>query len=370
MAYTGNGPSNSGLSPVIIEEVTILDVNKNNYTCTVLTTHTSKQYTDIQVGMPYFNGENGEGIFAMPEPGAVGQLCRGSDTTPPFLMCFIARPNAETSDDGEPLRSTPEGGSATDVSFRGRRMDMQPGDIALMGRDENFVILRRGGILQIGATDIAQRLYVPIGNFIRDVCENYSMDTLGGNIKWSIARQENSPTGDAPVSYVFNVGEHAQDKKASVSVRHFPSSSPVDNRYAWEVVVAKDGVDRDTGELTSETYTMSVALDGTKTEAIQGAFHQTIRGGHTVNVTGGITYKASAKVLLQGGPEARVKATQVITDGMTLLGGADAVEPAVLGQQLCIYLTGIVTALSAILPVGAVLPPPATMFSTKVKVSS
>lgn len=371
MAQSGTGPSRSGFTSVVIEEVTITNVNKRNYTCSVVTRHSSKNFDDIQLGMPYFNNANGEGIYVMPEVGAIAQLCRGSDTTPPFIMCFIAAPTVLQSDTSAPLRSTPDGGSTTDISYRGGRLDIQPGDIAMTTRDENFLILRRGGILQIGATDIAQRMYIPIGNFIRDVCENYSMDTLGGNIKWAVERSESSPSGDAPVSYVFNVGEHAQDKKASVSVRHFPTSGPQGEglKYAWEVVVARNGVDRDTGELTDQKYTMSVAQDGTKLEMIGAKFTQTIKGNHNISATGNINYTASGTATLQGGSEARIKAAQVVTDGVTLLGGADAVEPAVLGQQLGIYLTAIATVLSALAPPGTVLPPPPTMFSTKVRVS-
>ena len=367
MPYSGNGPSFSGLAPVIIEEATVVDVNTRNYTVSVVTRHTAKQFDDIQVGHPYFHNENGEGIYALPEVGAVCQLCRGSDTTPPFIMCFIAIPSAINSDDGEPLRSTPAGGSTSDVSYRGRRIPVIPGDIVLTTRDENFLILRRGGILQIGATDIAQRLYVPIGNLIRDVCENYAMDALGGNINWSVARQENDPGGNAPVSYVFNVGEYAQDAKASVSVRHFPSASAED-KAAWEVVVAQNGVDRDTGEYASAKYTMTVALSGEKMEMVGADYKLEVAGNHEVTVTGNASYRASGAALLEGGSEARLKALQIILEGQTLLGSAAAGEPAVLGGQLLAYLANIATAVNALAP-GAVAPPTPALLSTQVLVA-
>lgn len=369
MPYTGNGPSTATFSPVVIEEATVVDVNKRNYTVSVVTRHTSKRFDDIQVGLPYFHNENGEGIYMLPEVGAVCELCRGSDTTPPFIMCFIAIPAALESEDGTPARSTPAGGSTTDVSFRGRRLDIQPGDLVMTTRDENFVILRRGGILQIGSTDIAQRLYIPINNFIRDVCENYAMDALGGNIRWSVERQENDPGGNAPVSYIFNVGEYAQDEKASVSVRHFPTSGPSDNKYAWEVVVARNGINRDTGEYTSEKYTMTVAQDGTKMEMVGADYTLTVKGNHNINVDGNLAYKASGTARLEGGSEARVKATQVITDGTTLLGGISAVEGVPLGVQLVTYLGLLATAINGIAP-GSVPPPTPALLSSKVKVSS
>ncbi len=369
MGYGGNGPSFSGFASVVIEEATVIDVNMKNYTVSVVTRHTAKRFDDIHIGSPYFHNDNGEGISVMPEVGAVCELCRGSDTTPPFIMCFIATPATLQSEDGTPARSTTEGGSPTDVSYRGRRLSMIPGDILLAGRDENFVMLRRGGILQLGATDLAQRLYIPINNYIRDVCENYAMDTLGGNIKWSVERQENDPSGDAPVSYVFNLGEYAQDRKASVSVRHFPTTSPADNRYAWEVVVAKDGIDRNTGEFTSEKYTMSVAVDGTKMEMVGADYSLEVTGNHTVAVTGDYSCTAQGTATLEGGSKVTVKAAQVVTDGATLLGGLGAVEGVPMGQQLLVYLTALAAAVNGIAP-GSVAPPTPALLSSRVKVSS
>lgn len=363
------GPSDSGLARVVIEEATVVDVNKRNYTVSVVTRHTSKRFDDLQIASPYFHNDNGEGIYVLPEVGAVCEICKGSDTTPPFILCFLAIPNATESEDGTPARSTSAGGSTSDVSFRGKRLDIQPGDIVMTTRDENFVILRRGGILQIGSTDIAQRMYIPINNFIRDICENYAMDTLGGNVRWSVERQENDPGGDAPVSYIFNIGEYAQDEKASVSVRHFPPSGPTDNKLAWEVVVARDGIDRDTGEFTSEKYTMSVAQDGTKMEMVGADYTLEVTGSHTVNVSGDIAYKASGTAKLEGGSEARIKASQVITEGTTLLGGASAVQGVPMGVDLLAYLATLAAAINGIAP-GSATPPTPALLSTKVKVSS
>jgi hypothetical protein len=116
MGYTGTGASRSDFTPVVIEEATVVDVNKQNFTVSVITRHTSKRFDDLQVASPYFHNENGEGIYFLPEVGAVCQIFRGSDTTPPFILGFLAIPAVRESSDGEPLRSTTEGGSTTDVS--------------------------------------------------------------------------------------------------------------------------------------------------------------------------------------------------------------------------------------------------------------
>ncbi len=363
--YTGTGPSRAGFTSAIVEEATVTNVNMNNYTVDVVTRHTSKPYNDLQVASPYFHNENGEGIYVLPEVGAVCQVFCGSDTTPPFVLGFLAVPNVRTSEDDTPTRSTTEGGSTTDVSFKGRRPDLLPGDICMRTRDENFIVLRRGGILQLGATDLAQRFYIPINNFIKDFCENYSMDTLGGNLRWTVERQENDPSGDAPVSYVFHVNEHAQDDKASFRVRHFPVQGPEgDEKQVWEVVVAPKKINTATGEVEEPTYTMVVTMDGTKTEFVGASYSLRITGDYTVDVDGAVLVKSrEGNAKLEAAQEARVKGARVVTDGETLLGGADAIQPAVLGNLLITYLTTLAVAAGAD-------PPTPSLLSNKVKVSS
>jgi len=362
----GSNPSTSGLTPPSIEEATISGVSagNGNYTVSVISAHTSKEFNDLQVGMPYYHNANGEGIWVMPEVGAKCVICRASDSTPPFVMCFLAIPNVTESEDGDAVRSTPSGGSTTDVSFKGKRITAQPGDIVLTTRDENFLVLHRGGVLQLGATDIAQRMYLPIGNAIRDVCENYSMDTLGGNLQWTVERQENDPSGNAPVTYHLTVGEFAQDRKASVSVRHFRSGD-TGNRNAWEVVVAKNGIDRDTGEVSSAKYKLTVALDGTKTEVIGSDCSVTVDGTYDVSSTGNLTLKSDQNAKLEGGSEVRIKAPKALIDSSDVGIGPNPVEPGVCGTALFTYLTTLSTALATY---GAT-PPPPTILSNTVKLS-
>jgi hypothetical protein len=365
MGYTGNGPSTSTFFPFVCEQATVVDVNKRNYTVSVITETTSKRYEDLQILSPYVHNYNGEGFSLLPEVGAVCMVGRANDTSPPFILGFLLTPTVVQSDTGEPLRSTPEGGSQTDVSFRGNRPDIQPGDMFIMGRDENFIILRRGGILQLGATEIAQRICLPIGNFIKDFCENYSLDTFAGDIRMTVERQENDPSGDAPATYVFHLNEFAQDEKASLRVRHFPLRGPDGNeKVVWEVKVAQAGIDRDTGDVSSETYSLMVEMSGKKTEFIGADHSLTVSGNHTIEADGDILHKASGKAVMEGTQEASLKSSSkaVIDAPQVLVGGPDASMSGVCGETLLTYLTSLATAAGA-------PPPPPTLLSTKVKLS-
>ena len=80
---------------------------------------------------------------------------------------------------------------------------MNPGDIGMTTRDGNFIMLRRGGIVQLGATAMAQTVYIPIRNYIKQFCENYELHTLGGDVEWRVDRVESDPSGQAPSTYLL-----------------------------------------------------------------------------------------------------------------------------------------------------------------------
>lgn len=340
------------------EQATVTDVNRKTYTVTVQTKHSNKDQRDVQVLAPYHHYANGEGIHHLPEVGAQCYLAFPSDNTPPFIMGYVAPPRVLNSSDGDPERSTmAAGGSSTDVSYQSKRPDFNPGDIGITTRDENFLFLRRGGVLQIGATGIAQRVYVPVLNYIKDFCENYAMHTFGGDLEWTVARPEKDPKGKAAASWVFHLHEFAGDKMATVRVRHLPLSSGADKKAAWEIQVAPQGIDKTKGTVSGATYTMMVLTDGTKSEIIganreievKGDDKLTVKGNRSAKITGDDSVQAKNLKL-------KASAEAVIDASKTSIGGAGATEPAILGQA---FMTWISTATFDVKGVVATLNPSA-----------
>lgn len=344
-----DSPSHNSYSTAIFEEGVITNVDKKAWTCTVETRHSAKEVPDVTWGAPYHHFSGGEGIHFMPEVGAIVDLCWPSDNMPPFIMAFLPAANAEQSTDGTPIRSTTDGGSTTDVSFRSRRPDLNPGDIAITGRDGNFLYLRRGGVVQLGSTPLSQRVHIPVLNYIKDFCENYEMNSLGGTLSWVVQRQENDPSGDAPVTYTLQILEHAQDVKATVMVRSMPIPAPdATEKMAYEIVVAPQGIDPHDGSYVSEKYSLLITMDGKKTELIGGSRTTTVQsddtltvhGSRVVNVDGDETHNVQGLLKLLGGPKAVLDGTAVF------IGGEDATEPGVLGQQLVNALASMVFTVS------------------------
>jgi hypothetical protein len=338
MTRARDAPTHGRYSRFRLEEATITDVNRRTWTVTADTRHSSRTVTDIQCLAPYHHYEGGEGFHHLPEVGAICYLAWPSDDTPPFIMGYIGAAAAQTSPDGDPVRPTPDGlGSATDVGFRSRRPDINPGDIALTTRDENFIFLRRGGIVQIGATPISQRIYIPVLNYIKDFCENYEMHAFGGDIQWTVGRQEHDPSGNAPSTYTFHLNEFAQDEKATVRIRHLPLSSPGGgDKAAWEVFVAPQNINRDTGEVSNEVYSLVITTAGDQTEVVGGARHVTVKGDDTLEVQGKqeVTVQGDAKLTAQGAIEQIASGNAVLGGATVKIGSRGAASPGVLGDQL------------------------------------
>jgi hypothetical protein len=258
------------------------------------------------------------------------------------------------------------------------------------GRDENFVVLRRGGVLQLGSTNICQRAYVPVLNYIRDFCENYELNTAAGSLTWTVKRQEGDTSGNAPTEYELIAREFAQDKKASIKVLlgslDDATKPPGGDKTFLEVTIAPQMIDPDSGKVSGKDKfvlrldkagNLFVHQAGTRTEEIDGDHKVTIKGKQEVEVKGNqdVTVGGNQKTTITANHDiSGVQSTEawsgkkVIGAAQLLLGSQAASEPAVLGLKLVAWLishTHMVPALpspspSAVIPVLPVSGHPST----------
>lgn len=339
MANTAQAPSHRRYSHFRFEEAVVTNVNRKTWTVTCETRHSAKTVEDVQCLVPYHHFNNGEGYHHLPEVGAICMLAWPSDSTPPLIMGYKAAAATRRTPDGEESETaTADGdGSEDDVSFRSRRPNLQPGDMAITTRDENFLILRRGGIVQLGATPISQRVYIPILNYIKDFCENYQMDAFGGDVRWLVERQEDDPSGDAPATYIMHVNTSAQDEKATVRVRYMglADSGASGDRVAWEVQVAPQNIDTETGEVSSPVYTLQVTTAGDLT-ATMASRDVTVEGDDSLTVQGSrsINVQSDDEVTVQGDMRHIASGEAVYGGRQVKLASRGATSPAVKGDAL------------------------------------
>jgi hypothetical protein len=251
-----------GAVPAHVFEARIVDVNMKNWTVDCASVFDRRFWGDIQVASPYMNAAAGEGMFVVPEVGAKCHVCLPSDSTPPFVLDFIMA--------SEKLMT---GDKATGFTYGGGRDRPKPGDIVLKGRDGNFCILHRGGVLQVGATALSQRVYIPLGNLITDISESYNHFNSGGSINWGVRATAPSDELDTEFRQAFRVyaNDEFADVRLAVGKVQLPIVEPAgaagetdnleeldianakDRPIVFELVVAPGGFDTDAGQPTKDS---------------------------------------------------------------------------------------------------------------------
>ena len=318
--------------PAYVETVRIFNVNIEDWSVDCISEHGNKRFFDVQVMTPYFHFTNGEGIYVMPEVGALAYLCTPSSgrMVPAFLMGFQA-PFDENS-----------------INYRSGRPNLNPGDIMLRTRDENFVALRRGGVVQIGSTAIAQRLYVPIRNFIKDFCENYRLATFAGEMFWETDRDDQTKEGDAPTRLHLKVKQKANDPKHVATLTM--GSHEEDDPLTMDLTIWSDGTSEQEARVS-----LQISNEGDVTWNLEKDWTQNVVGNHTTTVEGdysveaqgtaGVvsqgdaTVESGANLSLAAGANADVTAGSVATvDAPVINLGGAAASQAVKGTELHLAL--------------------------------
>jgi hypothetical protein len=277
-AFRSSFTQPEGLEGAFVIEGQIVDVNLVNWTVDVQSKFDQRRYLNIQVSSPYMHFNRGEGIHVMPDVGAKCHVCIPSDGPPPYVLDFImpmetingASEDAPGGTDGGKGGVTQE---STAASFAGGRKRAKPGDIFIRNRDGSFIVLHRGGVLQIGSTELAQRIYIPLQNTITDISQTYRHQNIGGSINWFVAPGESSSNPPTVLRNSYRL--LAGDEKATVRVAFGKVSdvlreSSADTRsdltqlgigsdpIVCEVVIAPDQVDADTGALEEGAANASV----------------------------------------------------------------------------------------------------------------
>ncbi len=251
----------------LVHEAKILDVNMVNWTVDCVTVFDQKRFFDIQVASPYLHSNRGEGIYVVPEVGAKCLICLPSDGPPPFVLAFImpAETLTDTASNEAPAGTESNAQQARGSTFRGGRGKGKPGDIVLRGRDGNFVVMHRGGVLQFGATELSQRICVPLGNLVTDISQNYNHFNTGGSVNWGL--RPGSPEENPETEYRHTFRAYANDEYADIRVAlgkvHVPVPEPTgdtgsstdlsalgigDDITVFEFALAPGGFDSDAGQ--------------------------------------------------------------------------------------------------------------------------
>jgi hypothetical protein len=237
--------SSEGLDHTDIFMGHVTNTDLVNYTVDVVSQFDQVRLLAIPVGSPYQHSNRGDGFSVVPEVGAKCAVCWPGDSSPPFILAFIM-PHETITDAGDtdeaPGGTESRGNSSqgpTTASFAGGRPVGKPGDMFVRGRDGNFLYLHRGGVLQIGSTELSQRIYIPLNNLIMDVAENYTMYNSGGSIRWGIQDGEGETQLPSEFTQTFRVyaNEQFADIRVAAGRVHDPVPETDTDALADEQVV-------------------------------------------------------------------------------------------------------------------------------------
>lgn len=380
----GNSRASSTLSGDLrVETGMVVNVNPVNKTVDWAAQYTGRVVVGLQVSSPYLHPYNGEGQTTVPDLGALCAVCWPSDGEAPFIMGFLMPPEPMlTSGSGDPQAAD----QPTMGGYNGGRPILNPGDQYFQGRDGNFLVLRKGGVLQVGSSDICQRIFIPLNNLVRDVCENWELNTIGGSMTWRASMSDSGPdSSHQGVQFDLIAREEAQDKLASVRVS---VGKVKQSNTQLEIVIAKEGIDPVSGEVSASkpAFVMRVSDDGTGqtkygsnlTEEVGGDHKTTVAKNRMLDVTLDyqVTVRGSFSTSVEGehkisgdkGSTETWAGTKVVAASAIRLGAAGASHPVPMGDILIQWLmTHTHPGLSPL--AYPVPPPPPNILSRKVTIS-
>lgn len=229
---------------------TVVNVNVSTFTADVLGDSDQKEHFGVPVTGLYMNPEHGAGMYHLPEIGSKCYVFILPDDTK-FILGFQI--------DETPKKDDSEAQSQEDFlpDHSGLREPLEPGDIFLGTADDNKVVLRKGGIVQIGSTGLSQRIYIPVENMIRDYFQRYHAISPVGEIEWghaTLVSGENpaSGTGSLDNSQYF-LDEGQQNALTTVEKTPVLVKYNIKDLCQEDVTKGKYSVEIRMGRLTDET---------------------------------------------------------------------------------------------------------------------
>ena len=293
----GNGPrtESSAESPQpkagLIEKCRIVDVNVKDYTVTTSTEHTYKKRFDVPFGVPYCNFDTGEGINFMPEVGS---------------YCYVFTPSEDKGTEFVFGWFVPDDDQGR---YRGQRPLLNPGDIHISTKDGNFVVVRRGGVTQIGATPICQMIFLPIRNVVELFFENLGFHGVPGDLSWTVARQDEDGGGHQATLLTLECCQFADDPNTNRLVRlragnHGSGDSTV---FSLETRDSGGGSIKSTltidtsGNISWQTNKVTITAQSDVSLATQGKMTAQSQGDMSLTSQGNFAASGSSQASLAAG---------------------------------------------------------------------
>lgn len=197
----------------MLDKAIVTYVDVNNCTVDLTSESNNRRYEEIQFAGLYTHNDHRGGVFVVPELGSYA-FVHTDVNGESHVFGFVNSNNSDATNEkgSERVPDSDDRG----FHYRRNRSKYEPGDIFLGTADGNQVLVRRGGLVQIEASPLAQTLYIPVGNIIRHYFQQYQAYSPLGEIEWSHptlvdGETVGSNTTETPVVVKYSVKRLAQE---------------------------------------------------------------------------------------------------------------------------------------------------------------
>lgn len=199
-----------GKGDVEVGRAIVQAIDPVKWTCTVQPEDGGMPIEGVPIQPMMVDGKAGSGSFFMPSENTAVYICKPSADATPFIMGGATLP--KQVDEGD--------GNEDPNDHRMNRPVLNGGDCVLALSDQGHVIMRRGGMLEMGAGEDCKRVYIPLTNIIREFSQNWEHRTGGGLFSF-LTRDQDETFGSerTPAEFKLQVREFAEDTDPNIDLR-------------------------------------------------------------------------------------------------------------------------------------------------------
>lgn len=243
-------------------------------------------------------------------------------------------------------------------SYGRRDPEATYGDLSFGTAADNYIHLRRSGLIEVKASGVCQTLYIPISGLIQEHFREYRGNCPGGEISLrtrSARTEEGGGAGavlyavkcrgstlETEMGVQFKLGavsdtpalpnERLLEYRSGAQVRAELGVVFGESGYLFQVLDNAESYEKVPGSALRE-------VKGTEAEVVGAVFKQ-VNGKVETTVSGKIQISGGSDLFMSIARSVKVTSPDIILEGKVRLGGESAIENAIKGASfLTAYLT-------------------------------
>lgn len=242
--------------------------------------------------------------------------------------------------------------SHKNLAWASGRRELNPGDIILWTRDDNRIVLRRGGNIEIVSTKECMTTFVAAKHLIEQLCRHWKMTTRGGELTWFTDDSALSASTGARSVFRLAAKRFGQDADPFVTLsmgglKDFMPGNKTE-RQVFSLLVGTNPLLPKFQMLIGENGRVETIVGSNQSHTTKGNLDLRVEGKLTVDADGDIKMTSrtgGASIIARSGQHLMdVQNSREKVSGLkhisarTILLGTSAKEPAVLGLQAALWL--------------------------------